>query len=90
MATKEAVEKKIVPYSAEDLVEIPPLFYDQERYSASARVCVNGKMYMIPRGVSGLKVPRVVAEILEQSQYQKQFAGRFSKSIEGIKNMGDF
>lgn len=71
-------------------VEIPPLFYDKEKYSAAATVCVNGKMYLIPRGKAGIKVPRIVKEVLEQSEYQQQFAGRFMDSIEGVKNMGEF
>lgn len=82
--------KEIVPYSEEDRVEIPPLFYDKDKYSAPVHVGVNGKMYSIPRGVAGLKVPRVVAEILQQSEYQKQMAGIYSASIEGVKNLGDF
>lgn len=83
-------EKEIVPYSDEDRVEIPPLFYDKDKYSAPVHVGVNGKMYSIPRGVAGLKVPRVVAEILQQSEYQKQMAGNFMNSIEGVKNLGNF
>ena len=47
-------------------------------------------MYSIPRGVSGIKVPRVVKEILDQSEYQKQMAGNFMNSIEGVQKLGDF
>lgn len=93
MATKaaatEAEEKKIVPYSEEDRVEIGPLFYDKDKYSAPVKVGVNGKMYLIPRGQK-VKVPRVVAEILEQSDYQNQMAGAYIRSIEGVRNLGDF
>lgn len=97
MATKktENIEEtvkaaEVVPYSDEDRVELPPLFYDKERYSAPVDVCVNGKMYQIPRGVAGIKVPRVVAEVLQQSEYQKQMAGKYMASIEGVKNLGEF
>lgn len=88
--TEEVKEKEIVPYSDEDRVEIPPLFYDKDRYSSPVIVGVNGKMYSIPRGISGIKVPRAVKEILDQSEYQKQMAGNFMNSIEGVKNLGNF
>lgn len=88
--TEEVKEKEIVPYSDEDRVEIPPLFYDKDRYSSPVIVGVNGKMYSIPRGISGIKVPRAVKEILDQSEYQKQMAGNFMHSIEGVKNLGNF
>ena len=71
-------------------VEIPPLFYDKERYSAPVSVIYNGKHYLIPRGVSGIKVPRVVKEILDQSEYQKQMASNYIKENEGVKNLGDY
>ncbi len=83
-------EKTIEPYGPEDLVEIPPLFYDKDKYSAPVRVGVNGRMYLIPRGKSGIRVPRVVAEILQQSEYQKQLAGTYMASIEGVRNMGNY
>lgn len=97
MAKKaETNEEAVVEVKEDDLpyelqkVEIPPLFYDKERYSAPVSVIYNGKAYLIPRGVAGIKVPRVVKEILEQSEYQKQMAADYSKSIEGYKNLGDY
>lgn len=83
-------EKEIERYSDEDRIEIPPLFYDKERYSAPVSVIVNGKAYLIPRGVSGIKVPRAVKEVLDASEYQKQMASDYIKANEGIKNLGDF
>lgn len=83
------VKEENLPYELQK-VEIPPLFYDKERYSAPVSVIYNGKAYLIPRGVSGIKVPRVVKEILEQSEYQKQMAADYSRSIEGVKNLGDY
>lgn len=71
-------------------VEIPPLFYDQERYTAPVSVTYNGKPFLIPRGVAGIKVPRAVKEILDQSEYQKQMATNYIKQNEGIKNLGEF
>ena len=94
-AKKEVVEevkeeKTIEPYGPEDYVEIPPLFYDKERYSSPVSVIVNGKAYLIPRGVAGIKVPRVVKDVLDQSEYQKQMATNYIKANEGIKNLGDY
>lgn len=74
---------------AEELVELPPLFYDKERYSAPVFVGYNEKQYLIPRGKSGIRVPRAVREILEQSEYQKQMATRYSASIEGDHKLAD-
>ena len=74
----------------EELVEIPPLFFDKDKYSAPVFVGVNGKSWLIQRGVSGIKVPKVVAEVLEQSAYQEQQAMAYMKKNEGIKNLGEF
>ncbi|MBQ7558064.1 MAG: hypothetical protein IJT00_08370, partial [Lachnospiraceae bacterium] len=76
--------------SEEDRVEIPPLPYDTERYSHPVTVTYNGKTYQIQRGVSGIKVPRAVAEILEQSENQKRFAGQYINRNTGIRSLGDF
>lgn len=89
MAKKdEVVEKTVKP--EDDRVEIPPLFYDKDRYSAPVAVLVNGHKYLIPRGKTGIRVPKVVKEILEQSEYQKQMANDYIKENEGIKNLGEF
>jgi len=92
MATKkeEVVEKKEEVVVDDGYVEIPPLFYDKERYSAPVSVIVNGKAYLIPRGKAGIRVPKVVKEVLEQSEYQKQMATNFIRNNEGIKNLGEF
>jgi len=92
MATKkeEVVEKKEEVVADDGYVEIPPLFYDKERYSAPVSVIVNGKAYLIPRGKAGIRVPKVVKEVLEQSEYQKQMATNFIRNNEGIKNLGEF
>ena len=92
MAAKkeEVVEKKEEVIVEDGYVEIPPLFYDKERYSAPVSVIVNGKAYLIPRGKAGIRVPKVVKEVLEQSEYQKQMAGNYIRNNEGIKNLGEF
>lgn len=84
------IEEQVEKYSKEDLVEIPPLFYDKERYSAPVAVLLNGYKYLIPRGKSGIKVPRAVKEILDNSEYQKQMATEYIKEHEGVKNLGEF
>ena len=71
-------------------VEIAPLFYDPERYKLPVSVIVNGTKYIIPRGKSGIRVPRAVAEVLESSAYQRQMAIDYMKSVEGVKNLGEY
>lgn len=86
---KKKVE--VTPEVVDDgYVELEPLFYDKERYSQPVFVGVNGKTYLIPRGVKGIRVPKVVKEVLDQSAYQTQYAGKYMASIEGNKNLGDF
>lgn len=90
---KKAEEVKIEEIKAEVVddgrVEIPPLFYDKERYSAPVAVLVNGQKTLIPRGVSGLRVKKNVARVLMESEYQAQMANRYIKDQEGIKNLGE-
>jgi hypothetical protein len=57
----------------EDYVDFPPLFYDGERYKNPLNVTVNGVKYSVPRGVP-LKLPKVVAEVIKQSQDQDAYA----------------
>jgi len=94
MAKKDETKVEEVKAEAikeeEDLVEIAPLFYDKDKYSAPVFVGVNGKSWLIQRGVSGIKVPRVVKEVLDQSAYQEQQASAYMKANEGIKNLGEF
>ena len=71
-------------------VEIEPLFYDAEKYSAPVFVGYNGKRYLMPRVVAGIRVPRAVKEILDNSAAQKQMAGTYIAKNEGNKFMGDF
>lgn len=90
MATKKKAEVTEEKRWDEDLVEIEPLFYDKERYSEPVFVGINGRNWYIPRGVKGIKVPKVVKEVLDQSAYQTQYAGKYMASIEGTRNLGDF
>lgn len=54
--------------SPHDLVSVR-LFKDSGRYADDVTVGVNGKIFRIQRGVE-VKVPRYVAEVLEQSDRQ--------------------
>ena len=49
------------------------LFKDGDRYQDDVFVAVNGKSYLIQRGVE-VKLPYFVAEVLENSQLQEQEA----------------
>lgn len=54
--------------SPHDIVSVR-LFKDSGRYADDVTVGVNGKIFRIQRGVE-VKVPRYVAEVLEQSDRQ--------------------
>lgn len=56
------------PREAEELVTVK-LFKDNERYKDDVFVAVNGRSFQIKRGVP-VKVPRYVADVLEQSRNQ--------------------
>lgn len=64
-AAAEAVEKKD---SIHDLVELQ-LFKDNRRYKDDVKVFVNGRNWVIQRGVP-VKVPRYVANVIHRSQKQ--------------------
>ena len=62
--------------SAEDPMEYvdhAPLFKDGERYKFPLNVTINGVKYSVPRGVP-LRLPRVVAEVIDQSIAQDAYA----------------
>ena len=86
----EAKMEEAVVEKDDGRVEIAPLFYDPERYKLPVSVIVNGKKYIIPRGKAGIRVPKAVAEILESSAYQRQMATDYMKSVEGVKNLGEY
>lgn len=69
-AKKETVEASEIVENTEsctgatDMVEIE-IFKDSDRYKDDVVVALNGKVYVIKRGVR-VKVPRAVKEILDQ------------------------
>ncbi len=87
--TEAKVEEAVVEKD-DGRVEIAPLFYDPERYKLPVSVIVNGKKYIIPRGKAGIRVPKAVKEVLESSAYQRQMATDYMKSVEGVKNLGEY
>lgn len=54
-------------------VDHAPLFQDGERYKFPLNVTINGVKYSVPRGVP-LRLPRVVAEVIDQSIAQDAYA----------------
>lgn len=65
--------KKNVNFKEDDYVDHEPLFQDGEKYKFPLPVIINGVKYSVPRGVP-LKLPRVVAEVIDQSRAQDAYA----------------
>ena len=56
------------------------LYKDNDRYKHDVQVIVNGKAYLLRRGVE-IEVPAFVAEVLENAQAQSQLAAAVSDSV---------
>ncbi len=56
------------------------LYKDNDRYSRDVQVIVNGKVYIIKRGIE-VEVPDFVAETIENAQMQSQRAMELIDSI---------
>lgn len=74
MATKKSDEPKA------GYVKIK-LFKDNHRYKDDVTVGVNGKFWRIKRGVE-VEVPASVAEVLENSMRQKEYAAILTSNLE--------
>ena len=61
---------------AEKTVKIR-LYKDNDKYKDDVQVIVNGRVYLIKRGVE-VEVPDFVAEVLENAQKQSQYAAEVS------------
>ena len=87
MATKstntaaEAINETeaVKTYDPYEMVEIK-LFKDGKTYKDDVFVAVNGKNYLVQRGVK-VAVPRCVAEVIERSERQRDKADELIQSI---------
>lgn len=71
--TEEIVEETSPAVKDDGYVDHAPLFKDGEKYKFPLNVTVNGVKYSVPRGVP-LRIPRIVAEIIDQSIAQDSHA----------------
>lgn len=71
--TEEIVEETAPAVKDDGYVDHAPLFKDGEKYKFPLNVTVNGVKYSVPRGVP-LRIPRIVAEIIDQSIAQDSHA----------------
>ena len=71
--TEEIVEETSTAVKDDGYVDHAPLFKDCEKYKFPLNVTVNGVKYSVPRGVP-LRIPRIVAEIIDQSIAQDSHA----------------
>lgn len=76
--TEEERSAQIEAYMHEE-VEIE-LFYDNEKYKDDVEVSVNGKTWLIKRGVK-VKVPRFVAQVIADSQAQDKASAVHQRSL---------
>ena len=74
---QEPVPPQPSPY---DLVPIR-LFKDNGKYKDDVFVAVNGRTFQIKRGMT-VMVPRYVAKVLEQSQYQDEQTAQMLSELE--------
>lgn len=72
-ATEEIVGGNAPVVEDDGYVDHAPLFKDGEKYKFPLNVTVNGVKYSVPRGVP-LRIPRIVAEIIDQSIAQDSHA----------------
>jgi hypothetical protein len=86
--TKKKVEETPVdeiqfsPVGQKDPNELVPvnLFYDGDKYKDPRYVAVNGKGFLIQRGVE-VMVPRYIAEVIKHSDEQDRRTARLIKEL---------
>lgn len=76
---KKTAKSAEVTEKVEDMVCIE-LFKDDGKYKDDVFVAVNGKAYLIQRGIP-VKVPKAVAEVLNNSKKQKNEASNMMEQI---------
>jgi len=72
--TAAPTEGAQAPIVDDGMVEIE-LYRDNDKYNNDVTVIVNGKVYQIKRGEK-VKVPKAVAEVLDNAKAQRNFATR--------------
>lgn len=84
---EESVQDNTEQKNEEERVLIH-LFKDNDRYKSDVTVSVNGKLFVIQRGVD-VYVPKSVKEVLDNSQKQDLFAEKqmeaFHKQYESME-----
>lgn len=75
-------ERKIIMATTEKTANTKKirLYKDNDKYKRDVQVIINGKAYLIQRGVE-VEVPCAVAEVLEHAQDQSQRAIELSDAI---------
>ena len=56
------------------------LYKDNDKYRDDVTVIVNGRVYIVKRGIE-VEVPELVAEVLENAQKQNQYAITVSDAV---------
>lgn len=81
--SEDTVQEAKTPDTAQDddYVDHIPLFRDGDRYKDPLNVIINGKKYSVPRGVP-LRLPRTVAEVIDQSIAQDAYANELNKQMQ--------
>lgn len=67
--------------TTDEYVDHAPLFYDGKTYKDPVSVIINGVKYSVPRG-KPLKLPKVVAEVLDQSMAQDAYASQVDAKMQ--------
>lgn len=68
-------------------VEIPPLFYDGDKYKDPLPIIINGKKWSIPRDGRSHRVPKPVAEVYWNSVNQDAYAAKIDREMQKAQIM---
>lgn len=83
-AEPEKAEMVVLPEPEPEMVKIK-LFKDGGKYSEPVFVAVNGRRWIVPRGVE-VEIPDYVAEVLERSMEQDQATALMIEKLENRFN----
>ena len=82
MAEKKTAAPVETPVD-DGMVEIE-LYKDNDKYKNDVFVCVNGKSMQIKRG-ERVRIPKAFAEVLDNAEAQRKFAGRTIDRLSNAK-----